>query len=198
MVILFVMPKVTEAYREARRDEIARAALRVLERRGVGDTSIAQIVEECGLSAGAIYVSFENKADLARYIASRLLAWRIDEMEQLADDGAVHTPAEVLKYLLAPLDSGKLPLAVIVQFWAEATVEPDLKSVLVQRADALRSAVGHALQPWAERQPGATAGLADQAAATCLILSQGLLVDRCLFRRQTTDEFLDTLAVAFR
>ena len=35
------MPRVSDDYRRARRDEIARAAIRCLERKGVHDTSIA-------------------------------------------------------------------------------------------------------------------------------------------------------------
>jgi len=61
--------------------KVTEAALRVLQRNGVAETSIAQIVEESGLSAGAIYVNFDNKAELARYIASRLLSWRIETIE---------------------------------------------------------------------------------------------------------------------
>ncbi|MBN9180063.1 MAG: TetR family transcriptional regulator, partial [Microbacterium sp.] len=72
------MPKVSERYREARRDEIAQAALRCLERNGVRDTSIADIVAESGLSTGAIYSHFRNKAELARYIVGRFLSVRID------------------------------------------------------------------------------------------------------------------------
>ena len=64
------MPRVTEVHRQARRDEIAEAALRVLQRNGVSETSIAQIVEESGLSAGAIYVNFDNKAELMAALLS--------------------------------------------------------------------------------------------------------------------------------
>ena len=79
------MPRVSENYRRARRDEIARAAIRCLERKGVHDTSIADIVEESGLSTGAIYSHFTSKSELARYIVAEFLFPRLHELERSAD-----------------------------------------------------------------------------------------------------------------
>src|SRR6478735_3808957 len=94
------MPKVTAAYRDARRDEIARAAIRCLERKGVRDTSIADIVEESGLSTGAIYSHFTNKAELARYIVGRFLILKIDALEAAGRRGEVKHPRVVLAEML--------------------------------------------------------------------------------------------------
>ena len=49
------MPKVSEQHREARRDQIVDAALRCFSRKGFQRTSMADIIAESGLSAGAIY-----------------------------------------------------------------------------------------------------------------------------------------------
>jgi AcrR family transcriptional regulator len=59
---------------------------------GISDTSISQISAECQLSIGAIYANFENKADLARYIVTRLFDWRIGELEAAADTESLLTP----------------------------------------------------------------------------------------------------------
>jgi AcrR family transcriptional regulator len=184
------VPKVTEVHRQARRDEIAEAALRVLLRNGVADTSIAQIVEESGLSAGAIYVNFENKAELARYIARRLLSWRIDAIEDLAHQDTICTPADVMGVLLGTLDG--LPLSVMLQFWGEATVNPDLHAVLASQLEAMRTAMEHALQRWADQQVDAGPELAAQASRACLIMCQGFLANRCLFGWLTVEEYLET------
>ena len=55
------MPKVSEEYRTARRSEIARAALRCFARKGFDATSMADIIAESGLSAGAIYGHYKSK-----------------------------------------------------------------------------------------------------------------------------------------
>ncbi len=168
------MPRVTDAHRQARRDQIAQAALRVLKRNGVSDTSLAQIADECGLSIGAIYVNFENKADLARYIATRLFAWRIEELDGLAEGGAVRTPAELMRPLLASMfDENRPPLPVILQFWSEALVDPELHAVLTEQVDALRGSLERALRPWADRcSTGEGAALASRVAQTCLIMGR--------------------------
>src|SRR6187402_3962293 len=92
------MPKVTEKYREARRDEIALAAIRCLERKGVRETSIADIVAESGLSTGAIYSHFTNKGELARYIIAEFIYPRLDAM---AGAGEVRTPRQIVELMLA-------------------------------------------------------------------------------------------------
>src|SRR6478735_3353900 len=120
------MPKVTDAYREARRDEIAQAAIRCLVRNGVRDTSIADIVEESGLSTGAIYSHFTNKAELARYIVGRFLIVRLDALEADGLSGVIRPPRDVLTAMLAAVTENGLPAPVIVQFWGEAMADPDI------------------------------------------------------------------------
>jgi AcrR family transcriptional regulator len=59
------MSRVTEAHIEARRKSILEAAVRVFSSRGVAAATMAEIADEAGLSAGAIYRYFESKQDLA-------------------------------------------------------------------------------------------------------------------------------------
>jgi AcrR family transcriptional regulator len=192
------MPRVTDAHRQARRDQIAEAALRVLKRNGVSDTTIAEIAEECGLSIGAIYVNFENKADLARYLAGRLFAWRITELDALAETGAVHTPVELMRPLLASMfEENRPPLPVILQFWSEALVDPDLHAVLVEQVGGLRASLERALRPWADqRRGGDGTALAARVASACLIMCQGFLANRCLLGWLSAEEYLEAITTA--
>jgi AcrR family transcriptional regulator len=59
------MSRVTDAHIEARRQSILDAAVRIFATRGVAAATMAEIAEEAGLSAGAIYRYFESKQDLA-------------------------------------------------------------------------------------------------------------------------------------
>jgi TetR/AcrR family transcriptional regulator, transcriptional repressor of aconitase len=193
------MPRVTDAHRQARRDQIAQAALRVLKRNGVSDTTIAEIAEECGLSIGAIYVNFENKADLARYLAGRLFAWRITELDGLAQTGSVHTPVELMRPLLtAMFDEDRPPMPVILQFWSQAVVDPELHAVLVEQVGSLRRSLERALRPWADQQcDGDADALASRVAAACLIMCQGFLANRSLHGWMSAEEYLDAITTAF-
>jgi AcrR family transcriptional regulator len=59
------MSRVTEAHLQARRKSILAAAARLFAGRGFANATMANIAEEAGLSAGAIYRYFESKSALA-------------------------------------------------------------------------------------------------------------------------------------
>ncbi len=152
-----VVPRVSDAHRQARREQIADAAVRVLRRNGMSDTSIAQISAECELSIGAIYANFENKADLARFVATRLFDWRISELDALTRRTAMVTPRDLLAVLLASLADPNRPApTVILQFWSEASVDEDLRAVLTEQVGRLCASAQHALVPWAAARAAAT------------------------------------------
>lgn len=192
------MPRVTDAYRRARRDEIAQAAVRVLARNGVSNTSIAQIVEESGLSAGAIYANFENKAQLAVYVANRMLVWRIEAVEEALDPAAVHPPLEVLRVLLATLAEEAPPLPVLLQFWGEATIDPELHDVLERKMLELREMFERVLSRWAEGSGAADpAEVAASTARVMVAVCQGYLANAGLFGWLTPEEYLQGVTAIF-
>ena len=187
------MPKVSEEYREARRDEIARAALRCLERKGVRDTSIADIVEESGLSTGAIYSHFTNKGELARYIVGRYLLPRIDGLEAVGARGDILPPREALRGMLGAFDEAGLKASLVLQFWGEAMVEPGLREQLVITAARLRGSLEIAIGPWAATQTvddGDAAALAAAAARSIAALAQGYIANVAVFGPRDVDDYV--------
>src|SRR5579859_1210200 len=58
------MPKISEAQRETRRQQILDAALRCFARDGFHNTTTADIVRESGISQGALYLYFATKDDV--------------------------------------------------------------------------------------------------------------------------------------
>jgi len=193
------MPRVSKEYREARRDEIARAAVRVLERKGVRETSIADIVVESGLSTGAIYSHFTNKAELARYIVGRFLFPRIDELEAGAARGVALPPVEVLRRMLTTISDTGLSPALVVQFWGEALGDPEMGAQLTETAGHLMRALGAALTPWARAQAASAdqvAALAGSTARTVASLAQGYIANTAVFGPRTVDEYLASIVHA--
>src|SRR5215468_432116 len=55
------MPKTSEAAKECRRTQILQAAVRCFARHGYYATTIEDLVEETGLSRGALYLYFPSK-----------------------------------------------------------------------------------------------------------------------------------------
>jgi AcrR family transcriptional regulator len=187
------MPKVSEKYREARRAEIARAALRCLERKGVRDTSIADIVEESGLSIGAIYSHFSNKAELARYVAGRFLFPRVDALEEQGSLGVVITPRHALEGMLTALTTTGINPSLILQFWAEAMVDAELRQSMVRTVDQLRTSLGIAVMPWARARTASedqAARLACESARSISALAQGYIANTAVFGPHPYSDYL--------
>lgn len=196
------MPKVTDAYREARRDEIARAAVRCLQRKGVRDTSIADIVEESGLSTGAIYSHFTNKAELARYIVGRFLIVKLDQLEAIGLSGVVTPPREVLIAMLRTFSDYGVPASLVVQFWGEAMVDPELHAEMKRTAGRLRASLTTAVTPWVREKLGqdATAEAVDayvsDTARSIVSLAQGFIANTAVFGPRDVVAYVDSVVVA--
>ncbi|WP_265443783.1 TetR/AcrR family transcriptional regulator [Flexivirga meconopsidis] len=67
------MPRISEERRAQRRDQIVRAGTRCAIRSGLDGMTMAQVIRESGLSAGAVYGYFAGKADLVAAIVDSQL-----------------------------------------------------------------------------------------------------------------------------
>ncbi|MES1212147.1 MAG: TetR/AcrR family transcriptional regulator [Leifsonia sp.] len=177
------MPKVSQAYRDARRDEIARAAMLRLSRQGFSGTSMADIIEESGLSAGAIYSHFSSKAEIAQHVARMVVGNRAEELvarAQAADPPL--GPVEVISFVLDTTIAMGIHRSLLLQVWAEATVDPEFREILDETVGKLRRAYGDAITPWLQARGRPTDAAAVRAFAdTMVALSQGFVVYSALF-----------------
>ena len=190
------MPRVSDDYRRARRDEIARAAIRCLERKGVHDTSIADIVEESGLSTGAIYSHFTSKSELARYIVAEYLFPRLQDLEHSAE---VRSPREMLETMLKVFTEDGLPTRIVVQFWGEAAVGGELREEMMRTAARLRETIARALLPWARTQSSREAdadALARERTRAVISLAQGYVANTAVFGPREPREYVDSVVAA--
>jgi AcrR family transcriptional regulator len=190
------MPRVSDDYRRARRDEIARAAIRCLERKGVHDTSIADIVEESGLSTGAIYSHFSSKSELARYIVAEYLFPRLHDLERSAD---VRAPREILQSMLKVFSDDGLPTRIVVQFWGEATVGGEMHDQMMRTAAQLRETIARAMLPWARTQTSRETdadALARERTRAVISLAQGYVAHTAVFGPRDPGEYVDSVVAA--
>jgi AcrR family transcriptional regulator len=184
------MPKVSEQYRRARRDEVARAALCCFERKGVHDTSIADIVAESGLSTGAIYSHFTNKGEIARYIVSQLMLPRLDA---LATATTVRTPRQVIELMLKAVAENDISPSVILQFWAESAMPGEIRDELLRTLARIREALAAALLPWAREQTtddDAAVLLAQSRALDVAAVAQGFIANEAVFGMRDPQAYL--------
>lgn len=194
------MPKVSEEYRAARREEIALAALRAVVRRGFANVTVADVIEESGLSAGAIYSNFRDKAELARFMARVLIGDRV----RGAADSAGHgdeppSPTELLTRVLESLERDHVPFGVLLQLWAAATVDPQLHDIVMETAGGLRLAMHEGVLRWvAARHPDAADPelLAERTALAMMGLAQGYIARAALLDLHDPRAYLADVAEA--
>jgi AcrR family transcriptional regulator len=177
------MPKVTEAHRAARRDEIIDAALRRFAVAGIQRTSMADIIEESGLSAGAIYGHFAGKKELFAAVAGRVLEARRGELEARRADGDPLTPGQVMATLVDGIR--REPFSdVLVQLWAEAAVDREIRELVREVFGRVRETVRVRLAEWASAVPGRVEGdpeeWADRVAPIVLALGPGFMIQRAI------------------
>lgn len=190
------MPKVTDAYRAARRDEIIAASLRAFAAKGYQRTSMAEVISESGLSAGAIYGHFAGKKELFTAVAAHVLDARSEELEQRRGAGGPLAPGQIMATLLEGLRREPFS-GVVVQLWAEAAVDDEIRAIVQLVLRRLRDTVGGQLAEWAAANPQRVDGDPDEWAArvapVVLGLGPGFMVQRAIIDDFDEAEYLRVL-----
>lgn len=166
------MPKVSQQYRDARREQILAAAKRCFVRDGFHETSMQDLFAESGLSSGAIYRYFPGKEDMIAAIAEENLRDMAAVIHALATGGhgggLGAALAEVLDAIRAKhAQSGLGAMAVLV--WSEALRTPALAEQLDVMLNRMRADLADVVR---EHQAGdGRSGSADADALTALLMS---------------------------
>ena len=185
------MPKVSDAYRQARRDEVVAATLRVIAQRGLRACTMADIIEESGFSAGSVYSHFSSKHELMELVATRVIGERADKLSVAFDDRP-RSPLEVLRWWLADLDQNLVPYSAVLQIWGEAASDPDIRAIVEDRISAIEDAFAAAAERWLHATAGDPAAARDTARAM-LTVCQGYIVRTAVLGPQDLDSSIDAL-----
>lgn len=123
------MPRVTEAHKTARRQQIIDAAYRCFARKGLNQTTMRDIYDEAELSAGAVYHYFDSKDAIieASFEFDYERSQALFESAIVRDD-PVKALHELLDFFFQGLESAVMLGAhqVNVQSWGEALIKPPL------------------------------------------------------------------------
>ncbi|NIK57412.1 TetR family transcriptional regulator [Kribbella shirazensis] len=137
------MPKVTDEHRLARRAQIVAAARTCVIEEGFHKTTMADVIRESGLSAGAVYGYFKSKEEIVGAIAEDALSTVDEVFEQiLATEGPL-TPVAALEtalkhvVVIAERPGGDVT-RVGVQAWSEALRNPAVMATAADKYTRLR------------------------------------------------------------
>jgi AcrR family transcriptional regulator len=136
------MPKVTKEHRQARRDQILKAALECFAQKGFHRTSMNDIFEKAGLSAGAVYLQFSCKEDIVEECWNKLRDARTTENKPI---GKNWSKKKLLHELFGNFekrinrDGVDLNWLLQIQLIAEAQRNPRVKQGIRESWDDARS-----------------------------------------------------------
>ncbi len=159
------MPKVSQAHLDARRQQILDAARTRFASHGFARTSMADIVEESGLSNGAIYRYFTSKDDIIVAVCEQ----GSEALPTALTAEAVNTFLQFVRDRARDTDHARL----VAQIYAEAAVSPPLAAVVDKQLAAMRAAIAD-LVPARRRQHADR--IAEGFVAVCSSYSQQLAV----------------------
>jgi AcrR family transcriptional regulator len=147
------MPRRSEEHLAMRREQILTAALRCFARQGFHATSMTDVIQESGTSAGSVYRYFPSKNALIKAGAERIFVAARDALGQVLAAPEPISPADALKHLLTRLMSvaqydGIDLTRVGVVAWGEALRDPELLDEIRARYGGVRDDLIAVLERW--------------------------------------------------
>ncbi|MET0424685.1 MAG: TetR/AcrR family transcriptional regulator [Actinoplanes sp.] len=145
------MPRVSAEHLAARREQILAAARVCFLTKGLHNTSMQDLIQEAGLSVGAVYRYFKSKNEIISAIAGTVTGGIRLHIDAVA---ARRLPlVESLGLVLVAVEEqmgpgGNFPIAL--QVWGEATIDPAIGAIVAESyaglRDNVRTLVVHAVE----------------------------------------------------
>ena len=138
------MPKITDAQKETRRQQILDAALRCFSRDGFHGTTTADIVRESGVSQGTLYLYFATKEDIVVALADDRHQGEafLSALAQSEPDPVQGLMLMIELYGKSLPDPRRLDQRRVgIQGWAEALRNPRIHASAVEGLSSVREAI---------------------------------------------------------
>jgi AcrR family transcriptional regulator len=177
------MPKVTQEYRDARRDQILRAARRCFLRDGFHATSMQDLFAESGLSSGAVYRYFASKDEMIVAIAGE----NMRDVVAMTRTFATQQPGRSLGAVLADVldlaaakqaQDGDGGLALLA--WSEALRNPSLAAQFNRLLGEMRAGLADVVRDHQSSGDLPPDVAADAVAAVLLAIVPGYILQLVL------------------
>jgi AcrR family transcriptional regulator len=197
------MPRVTDEHRASRREQILSAGWRCVARQGFHKTSMADIIRESGLSAGAVYQYFRSKDEIITAIAEKVVAGAdviFDEVMARDSPPTLHEAVWLIVSRIEQISTageGEL-VKVALPTWAEAVRNESIRGVVAQAYRHLRGRMQELverLQAAGEFDPDADP---EQVAQVLFGLMPGFVLQRVILGDITAESYAAGLSDLLR
>lgn len=194
--------RLTRAEAKARtREDVLGAAEAVFRREGYHGASLARIAAEAGYTTGAVYSTFESKADVMLALLEerserRRVAWaELLETVSDVDEYVVEIGRRSAAEVLAERDWW----AVVVEFQIVIGRDEYLRARYAEIHDANHAALVEATRTWMERTGESTAIPVEQIATVVTALNRGLILEGLVAPEKVTEElFVNAQLILWR
>ncbi|MFC8918741.1 TetR/AcrR family transcriptional regulator [Streptomyces sp. WAC05374] len=184
------MPRVSQHHLDARRRQILDGAARCFARNGFHATSMADVLRETGLSAGAVYRYFRGKDELIEAIVTEVLEAIRTTFEAAARQSPPPPPDVLVGQVMTEVLTERSGLSydgeesfprLMIQVWTETLRNDDLSAVM--RAGYLKVRESWVRVVLAYQQAGLMRDdiPADRVARTMIAAAQGFAAQQALF-----------------
>lgn len=188
------MPRVTDEHRAARRLQIIEATTRCAAREGFHKMTMAQVIAESGLSAGAVYGYFKNKTALIHAIADRAVGSIAERLVEIADGPEPVTVPEAFLSLLGTVEemsrtSGTDFPRVALHAWSEAARDDEVLELVALNVDRVHDGWLRVLDRAARDGAIAPDGDRDAMARVLVGMMPGFLLQGMLLGRIGSERY---------
>jgi AcrR family transcriptional regulator len=169
--------------RQATRDRLVQAAIKVVARDGFHAASVNAIAQSAGFSIGALYANFKGKDELFFAVFEEHVRWFEREVAKAADAAELSAAIEEAATSMA---RDRSQFLIFVEFWAYAVRKPSLRRKFGARMADMRDVLAGALEERAQRENVSYEIPPQTLALVGLALGRGL----------TLEQFADPAAVS--
>lgn len=181
---------------------IEQAALECAHRKGLATLSMADIIAESGLSAGAIYGYYKGKDEILAALATRLVGGRVAVLDQMAAREPVPHPVEGLLEFMGTVSGPLRDGGLVVQIWGLSSHSESIGAIARDSYEQMVEHLGAYLAAWYRQAQGLSDEGGMQAAAAILpaviALMQGWLFKVPMEGTRDDDAYLAAVAVLLR
>ena len=145
------MPKVSQAYRNRRREQILHAALKCVATKGFHQTSMREICREAGLSFGAVYNYFRSKEEILAALTEMGREGKGAQIQKLEDCATAREAlARLFELVFAANGDGALQVygRVDVECYSEALRNPQVFEIMRQELVSLHQSLTALIAGW--------------------------------------------------
>jgi AcrR family transcriptional regulator len=145
------MPKVSQAYRDQRREQILHAALKCVATKGFHQTSMREICREAGLSFGAVYNYFRSKEEILAALTEIGREGKGAQIEKLEDCATAREAlARLFQLVFAAYGdvAFRVYAPVDVECYSEALRNPQVFEIMRRELVSLHQSLSGLVTGW--------------------------------------------------